>query len=375
MAPGEPDVAGIDALRLPRPSQAPSSPPPHVRHFGFLRNMPVKAKIGAGILGLFIVLAIIGPYLAPFNPADVVNTSTGGHPLRRLGPTCLGPCPTAATSSPSGWSRCAGQSNSACSPRCIASVLTVGVGVTAGFLGGLADEGLSLLMNIFIVLPALPLLIIVLTFLPQSGVLTIALVLALLGWSWGARVIRAQTLTLRGRDFVAAARENGERTWRLVVFEVLPNEVSLIAANFVGTFLYAILTSVALAFIGVTTVHWRLGAMLYWAQSADASNRHVVVVRAARTGRRPAGMSLVLINFGLDEFGNPRLRDRPGAEAWPHAGAGLATDRPDAGRASEASRHEPSTRHRPGRGRSRVEPPSVSRCSRSATSRSSYDAT
>ncbi len=67
-------------------------------------------------------------------------------------------------------------------------------------------------------------------------------------------MIRAQTLTLRGRDFVAAARENGERTWRMVVFEILPNEVSLIAANYVGTLLYAILTSVALAFIGVAPI-------------------------------------------------------------------------------------------------------------------------
>jgi peptide/nickel transport system permease protein len=296
-----------------------------VRHFGFLRNMPVKAKIGAGILGLFIVLAIIGPYLAPFNPADVVNTSTGAH-----APTwthLFGTVPDGGDVFSQWMVSIRGTVELGLLTACIASVLTVGVGVTAGFLGGLADEGLSLLMNIFIVLPALPLLIIVLTFLPQSGVLTIALVLALLGWSWGARVIRAQTLTLRGRDFVAAARENGERTWRLVVFEVLPNEVSLIAANFVGTFLYAILTSVALAFIGVTpTSTWTLGAMLYWAQSADAfiAGQWWMYVPPG-LAVAVLGMSLVLINFGLDEFGNPRLRDptghvkRPGSHrrrAW-----------------------------------------------------------
>jgi peptide/nickel transport system permease protein len=149
----------------------------------------------------------------------------------------------------------------------------VATGVTAGFLGGVADEGLSLLMNVFVVLPALPLLIILLGYLPNSGDLPTAIVLSALGWSWGARVIRAQTLTLRSRDFIAAARETGERTWRLVVFEILPNEVSLIAANFVGTFLYAILTSVALAFIGVANFStWNLGTMLFWAQSANAFN-------------------------------------------------------------------------------------------------------
>jgi peptide/nickel transport system permease protein len=165
-------------------------------------------------------------------------------------------------------------------------------------------------MNVFLILPALPLLIIVLGFLPHSGQLPTALVLSILGWAWGARVIRAQTLTLRGRDFVAAARETGEPTWRLVVFEVLPNEISLIAANFVGTFLYAILTSVALAFIGVANLSsWSLGVMLYWAQNATAIN-----IGAWWWYLPPGlavailGMSLVLLNFGLDELGNPRLR-------------------------------------------------------------------
>jgi ABC-type dipeptide/oligopeptide/nickel transport system permease subunit len=192
----------------------------------------------------------------------------------------------------------------------IATLLSMATGLTAGFLGGVADEGLSLLMNVFIVLPALPLLIVLLGYLPHSGDLPTAIVLSALGWSWGARVIRAQTLTLRSRDFIAAARETGERTWRIVVFEILPNEVSLIAANFVGTFLYAILTSVALAFIGVANLNsWSLGVMLYWAQNASAINIgawwwYLPAGLAVAT----LGMSLVLLNFGLDELGNPRLR-------------------------------------------------------------------
>ena len=202
----------------------------------------------------------------------------------------------------------------------------------AGFLGGAADEGLSLVTNVFLVLPALPLLIIVLGFLPHSGQLPTAFVLSILGWAWGARVIRAQTLTLRGRDFVAAARETGEPTWRLVVFEVLPNEISLIAANFVGTFLYAILTSVALAFIGVANLNsWSLGVMLYWAQNATAIN-----IGAWWWYLPPGlavallGMSLVLLNFGLDELGNPRLRRSTRSRRRARRATRLAPDRPDA---------------------------------------------
>ena len=91
---------------------------------------------------------------------------------------------------------------------------------------------------------------------------------------------------------------------------MLPNEVSLIAANFVGTFLYAILTSVALAFIGVANLEQLdLGMMLYWAQNGGAFNIgawwwYLPPGLAAAM----LGMSLVLLNFGLDELGNPRLR-------------------------------------------------------------------
>ena len=157
---------------------------------------------------------------------------------------------------------------------------------------------------------------------PSSGQLPIAIVLSGLGWPWGARVLRAQTLTLRQRDFVAAARESGEPTWRIVLFEILPNEVSLIAASFVGVVLYAILTSVTLAFIGVSSFSgWSLGTMLYWAEGQSA-----IQIGAwwwyAPPGLAAAllGMSLVLLNFGLDELGNPRLREsgrrRNRGRAW-----------------------------------------------------------
>ncbi len=280
-----------------------------VRRGEFLRRMPAKAKVGGGILVIFVLLAILGPTLAPLNPNATVN----------LANTALGPT----------WHHLLGTTNDGGDvlsqllyglrgtvelgvfTAMIATILSVGIGVSAGFLGGTADELLGLLMNVFIVLPALPLLIIVLGFLPRSdGVLPTAIVLSALGWSWGARVVRAQTLTLRGRDFVAAARETGEPTWRLVVFELLPNEVSLIAANFVGTFLYAILTSVALAFIGLVNINsWSLGVMLYWAQSEGgfSSGAWWWYVPPGLVAAL-LGMSLVLLNFGLDELGNPRLR-------------------------------------------------------------------
>jgi peptide/nickel transport system permease protein len=197
----------------------------------------------------------------------------------------------------------------------VATALSVIVGVAAAFLGGVWDELLSLVSNVFLVIPSLPLLIILLGYLPQKGQLATIAVLSVLGWPWGARVIRAQTLAIRNRDFIAAARESGEQTWRIIAFEIVPNEVSLIAASFVNTVLYAIGASVALAFIGLADLNsWSLGTMLYWAESQQALELGAwwwfvppgLAVALMGTG-------LVLLNTGIDELGNPRLRDASSA--------------------------------------------------------------
>ena len=278
------------------------------RRRSLLASMPLKAKIGAVILGLFILVAIIGPWVAPFDP----SATTTGQALP-LGPTSSHLLGTTATGQDVLSQLLVGTRSTVVLgllTGVIATLLSVVIGTSAGFMGGVADEGLSLVANVFLVLPALPLLVVILGYLPHSGELPTAIILSVLGWPWGARVIRAQTLSLRRRDYVAAAREVGEPTWRIIVCEILPNQIGLIAASFVGTVLYAILTSVALAFVGVADLQtWSYGTILYWAQSGNA------VQLGAWWWYVPPGVcaallgtSLVLLNFGLDELGNPRLR-------------------------------------------------------------------
>jgi peptide/nickel transport system permease protein len=282
------------------------------RRRGALRGLPLKVKVGGVILSLFILVAIIGPTVAPYDP----SATTAGQALP-VGPSLHHLLGTTATGQDVLSQLLTGTRSTVVLgllTGAIATALSVLVGTLAGFLGGLADEGLSLLANVFLVLPALPLLVVILGYLPHSGELPTAVVLSALGWPWGARVIRAQTLSLRRRDYVAAAREVGEPTWRIVIAEILPNEVGLIAASFVGTFLYAILTSVALAFIGVADLSsWSLGSMLYWAQNGNAVQLHAWWwYLPPGVSVALLGMSLVLLNFGLDEFGNPRLRSAAG---------------------------------------------------------------
>jgi peptide/nickel transport system permease protein len=281
---------------------------------GRWRRMPTKAKVGAVLLGFFVLAAIIGPLVTPYDPsyqnpnpalsmaapsaAHLLGTTQSGQDV--LSQLLVGIRLTLELAVIVGV---------------VATALSVIVGVAAAFLGGIWDELLSLFSNVFLVIPSLPLLIILLGYLPQKGQLATIAVLAALGWPWGARVIRAQTLAIRNRDFISAARETGESTWRILAFEIVPNEVSLIAASFVNTVLYAIGASVALAFIGLADLNsWSLGTMLYWAEGQDALQLGAwwwfvppgLAVALMGTG-------LVLLNTGIDELGNPRLRDASSA--------------------------------------------------------------
>ena len=291
-------------------SAEPAALPQEEARPGRWRRMPAKAKVGAALFGLFVLVAIVGPLVAPYDPsyqnplpslslhapysAHLLGTTQSGQDV--LSQLLVGIRLTLELGLIVGV---------------VATALAVIVGVLAAFLGGAWDEVLSLVTNVFLVIPALPLLIVLLGYLPQKGQIATILVLSVLGWPWGARVIRAQTLAIRNRNFVAASRETGETTWRIIAFEIIPNEVSLIAASFVNTVLYAIGASVALAFIGVADLtSWSLGTMLYWAESQQA------LQLGAWWWFVPPGLAvalmgtaLVLLNTGIDELGNPRLRD------------------------------------------------------------------
>lgn len=270
----------------------------------FLRN--AKALTGLAILGFFAVLAVVGPSVAPYDPsavsADILQPPSGAH---WFGTTHLGQDILSQVLVGTRGVLVVGLVAGV-----LATIIGVLVGVTAGFVGGAGDETLSALSNIFLVIPQLPLIILIAGQLPSAGGLTVAAVIAVTGWAWGARVLRAQTLSLRRRDFVEAARANGERTWRIVLAEILPNLTAIIAAGFVGTVTFAVLSQITLAFIGVTSVsEWNWGTILFWAQG------NLALQRGAWWWFVPAGlciallgMALTLVNFGIDEFVNPRLR-------------------------------------------------------------------
>ncbi len=268
-----------------------------------------KATAGAAIVGAFLLLTLVGPWVAPCNPNATVFTPnlhpSGAH---WLGTTSLGQDILSQLLDGARATMVV-----ALVAAVIATVLSVLVGVTAGYLGGRADGALTLVNNVFLAIPSLPLLIVVGTYLSEgarSNSLLIGAVISLTGWAYGARALRAQTLSLRNRDFVEAARIVGERRARIIVSELAPNLLPILTSSFLFTVLTSIGTFVALAYIGVTnTAVWNWGTMLYWAQ---ANNAPLVnewwwwVPPGACIALVGAGFAL--LNFGLDEVINPRLK-------------------------------------------------------------------
>jgi peptide/nickel transport system permease protein len=191
-----------------------------------------------------------------------------------------------------------------------ATVLSVLIGVSAAYLGGVADEVLSMITNIFLILPTFPLIIILATYAGTRSLFVVLVVLVVTGWSYGANQLRAQALSLRNREFLESARVRGERRSYIIVFEVLPTMTSLIVANFLGAALYSVLTAAGLQFLGLgdpESDSW--GTMLYWAQNQQALQTGLPLWSIA-----PGvcvgllGASFALLNYAFDEIGNPALR-------------------------------------------------------------------
>jgi ABC-type dipeptide/oligopeptide/nickel transport system permease subunit len=164
--------------------------------------------------------------------------------------------------------------------------------------------------NVFLVLPALPLLIVLGAYLRGGSQTVLIIVIVVTGWAWGAKVLRAQSMALRERSFVEAARMSGEGRGRIVLTHVVPNMLGIIVANFFGAALFAVLAEAGLEFLGlgnINDVTW--GTMLYW---ADEGNALLLGewwwILAPGLCLALLGTAFGLLNFAVDEIANPRLR-------------------------------------------------------------------
>jgi peptide/nickel transport system permease protein len=192
----------------------------------------------------------------------------------------------------------------------LATALAAILGITAALVGGIFDDVVTFLTNVFLTIPAIPLLVVISGYLSDRGMTTMVVVLALVLWAFEARILRGQALQLINRDFIHSARASGESTARIVFAELMPNMISRIAAGFVLVFYIALLVDSGLEFLGLgdmTKTSW--GVTLYWAQTNSTvlqGEWWPFFFPGAALGFTVLG--LVLLLAGIDEISNPRLR-------------------------------------------------------------------
>jgi len=191
-----------------------------------------------------------------------------------------------------------------------ATAIAAIIGVTAAYVGGATDGVLNLITDVLLVIPLFPLLIVIAAYVQNSGTLVLITVLTLTGWSYTARQLRSQALSVRNRDFLEAAKARGERAVYVVCVEILPTMTSLLVAAFLTNALYAVLFASSLQFIGLgdpNATSW--GTMLYWAQNNEAlqTGQYMWAV-APGVCIAALGTAFALLNYAFDEIGNPALR-------------------------------------------------------------------
>jgi peptide/nickel transport system permease protein len=292
------------------PGSAETTPPPRRRrnetlYFAFHNR---KLVIGLSVVLFFLVLAIVGPWLTNADPFGF-GYAGGEAPSRAhwLGTTAPGQDVFTQFVHGLRATFLVGAVSA-----CVASVLGMAIGFTAGYRGGVADEILTMLTNVFLVIPTLAVLIIVAAYLKVGSLFWEAVVIGATSWPWAARAIRAQTFSLAAREFISLARLSGRRGWQIVVHEIAPNMSSYLFLVFILLFGSSILIAATLDFLGLGPSQvMSLGLMLNIAVSASA------LQLGMWWWFIPPGLAITAIvgglyvtNVGLDEVFNPRLRDR-----------------------------------------------------------------
>lgn len=270
---------------------------------------PMTGKLAAGLIiaGLILLFGLVGPFFVQ-DPKLVHDQGlTGPSAEHLLGTTQTGQDVLAQLAYATRGSLTIGA---------IVGVLTLLLsaffGVVGAYAGGWVDEAFALFTNVMLVIPGLPLVIVISSYVPDKSLWLVALVLSLTGWAGSARVLRGSTLSLRSRDYVLASRVAGEKRRRILAVEILPNLVPLLASQVVFAVIFAILGEAGLSYLGLgATGTFTWGTMLYYAQNGLAL-RLGAWWWFVPPGLMIAlfGAALSLINFSIDEIINPKLRNQ-----------------------------------------------------------------
>ena len=264
-----------------------------------------KSVLGLAIVLFFVLVALFAPYIAPGDPqAFVARPNQSPSSEHYFGTTAQGKDVFTQTVWGARLSLWVGFGSAT-----LLTLINTIIGVIAGYFRGWVDNILTFIMNLFLIIPGLPLLIILSGYL-EAGVFTLIIVISITGWAYGARIKRSFVLSLREKDFVAAAKVSGQSDFGIIYYQILPNMINMIFGGFIGGVSGGIVAVTGLSFLGLTNlseVNW--GTNLYWAQVGGA------LYLGAWWTFLPSGLSLALVafglslvNYGMDEVTNPRLK-------------------------------------------------------------------
>lgn len=197
----------------------------------------------------------------------------------------------------------------------VATLIGLTLGLLAGYIGGIADDIIMFVTNIFTVIPSFVLLILITYSLGQEqrGAAVVAIVIGFTSWTWTARSVRSQVISLRNRDHVNLSKLSGHSLVRIVLTDILPYIASYVVMAFILQVSSGILAEAQLSLLGLgpkTTQVPTLGLMMNWAMLYSAHTNGswwayfpVILVITL------ISFSLNLMNTGLDQVFNPTLRD------------------------------------------------------------------
>jgi peptide/nickel transport system permease protein len=280
----------------------------HKSEFLYFALRNTKLQIGLSIILLSLALALIGPQLTHNAPFAYANPLGAQPPSSEywLGTTFFGQDVFSQFVYGLRATFLVGIIGGG-----LGTLIGILIGFTAGYRGGMVDEVLNVLTNIVVVIPTLAVLLIIAAYLQVRSILTESIFIALTSWPWAARAIRAQTFSLRTRDFVDLARLSGMKSMKIIFTEIAPNMMSYLVMTFILQFGGAILNAATLDFIGLgPTNAISLGLMMQYS----------VLWGALQFGTWwwfvPPGLAITVIvgalysmNVGLDEVFNPKLRE------------------------------------------------------------------
>jgi peptide/nickel transport system permease protein len=270
-----------------------------------LRNR--KFVLGAAVFLALAAFALIGGLTV--EPRD---RRTGAYPARQgpstealLGTTTLGQSVAVQ------WTQALPNSMQVgLIAATIGTAVGAAIGLVSGYFGGKVDAALRVLIDVFLSVPSLLFLILIASLLKGVSVQSMALIIGMFAWAWPARAVRSQALSLKERPFVKVARLSGMGSLEIVGRELLPHMFTWLGANFLNAFIAAILAESGLSILGLgPQKEMTLGMMIYWALSFGAVLQNLwwwwltpVISLIVLF------LSLYLVHLGLDEVGNPRLR-------------------------------------------------------------------